>query len=448
MSRGRRAAERPARGGVRSLVHKAGWNLVDQILSSGTNAALSILVAKEVDHTEFGAFSTAFLLFTLFIAVERALAGQVLSIRHSRAEGDEWSDIAGRALGTVLALGAPAGILLVIAGWLLGGQLRWPLIAVGVTMAPLIMQDTVRSLFFAQGRPALAALNDFVWAIVQFTAMGILLAGDWASVGALTFAWGASAAVCVVLACVQLRTYPRIGAARGWVRDHRDLLAYLLPETLITSGGDKVAYLIVGRIVNLGAVGAVNAARQILNPLLIVSNATLTFAMPEVSRRVHLSARARWAIALVLAAVQTVLSLVYLGIVLLVPDSVGVSLFGDTWSGARSVLLPMGLFTTIAGLLLGPYLVIIAMGHAKRTFRNTTLQTVLAVTLMPIGAVLGGTEGAAWGLVLGKVIEIPFWFAALRTVIRLGPVEAPAADAAQPDPETVAVPAREPRSVA
>src|SRR5690242_17170209 len=168
MSSGRRAAGKPAGGGVRALVHKAGWNLLDQMLSSGTNAALSILVAKQVDHTEFGAFSTAFLLFTLFIALERALAGQVLSIRHSSAEAAEWSDIAGRALGTVLALGAPAGALLIVAGRMLGGQLEWPLIAVGVTMAPLIMQDTVRSVFFAQGRPKLAALNDFVWAVVQF----------------------------------------------------------------------------------------------------------------------------------------------------------------------------------------------------------------------------------------------------------------------------------------
>jgi O-antigen/teichoic acid export membrane protein len=292
-------------------------------------------------------------------------------------------------------------------------------------MAPLMMQDTVRAVFFAQGRPALAALNDAVWAVVQFGVMGVLIARDRATVGSLVLAWGASASVCVVLACVQLRTRPRLRAARSWIRAHGDLLAYLLPENLITSGGDKVAYLLVGRIVNLGAIGAVNAARQILNPLLILSNATLTFAMPEVSRRVHLAPRTRWAIALGLAGVQAVAALLYTGAVLLVPDSFGVQLFGDTWAGARAVLLPMGLFTTLAGLTLGPYLVIIAMGHAKRTFRLTVLQTVLVIVLMPLGAVLGGTEGATWGMVAGKVIELPFWLMALRTSIRLGPVEAP-----------------------
>jgi O-antigen/teichoic acid export membrane protein len=421
-----RTSAGPPGGGLRQLARRAGWNVADQVLSSGTNAALSILVAREVDRTAFGAFSTAFLLFSLMIAVERAFAGQVLSIRHSRAEAHEWPDIAGRALGTVAAVGLPAGALLVLAGWALGGELRWPLVAVGVTMAPLILQDTVRSVFFAQGRPALATLNDAVWAVVQFTAMGILIVGGWASVGSLVLAWGASASVCVVLACRQLRTRPQLRAARSWTREHGDLLAYLLPETLITSGGDKVAYLLVGRIVNLGAVGAVNAARQILNPLLVMSTAMLTFAMPEVSRRVHLPARTRWAIALGLAAAQATTALLYTGAVMLVPDSFGAELFGDSWAGARSVLLPMGLFTAAAGIALGPYLVIIAMGHAKRTFRVTVLQTVLVIVLMPLGAVLGGTEGATWGMVAGKLIELPFWFASLRTAIRLGPVEAPA----------------------
>jgi O-antigen/teichoic acid export membrane protein len=427
-------AEPPRRGVIAKLVGKAGWNLIDQVLSSGTNAVLSILVARSVDSGSFGAFSTAFLLFSLLIAIERALAGQVLSIRHSAAEGEEWPEIASRALGTVATLAVPAGAVLAIAGLIFGGQLEWPLIAVGVTMPPLLMQDNVRSIFFAQSRADLAALNDGVWAVIQFTVMGILIVGGWANTGSLIFAWGASAAFCVLLGTVQLHAVPRFGATPGWVHEHRDLLAYLLPETMITSGGDKVAYLLIGKIVNLGAVGAVNAARQILNPLLIISQATMSFAMPEVSRRMHLSVRVRWYLALALAAVQALSSLAYTGIVLLLPDSIGHSLFRDSWQGARSVLLPMGLFSTTAGICLGPFVVIAAMGHAKRTFRVTMLQTVLAVVLMPLGAVIGGTAGAAWGLFIGKVIEVPFWFGTLRTAARLGPVLPEDDDeAAEPD---------------
>jgi O-antigen/teichoic acid export membrane protein len=423
----------PRRNALVMLAGKAGWDLADQILSTLTNAVLSILVAQQVDKFAAGAFGVAFLLFSLGIAIERALTGQVLTIRHSAAEDHEWSGISARALGTVATLAVPAGAVMVIAGVLLGGVLRWPLIAVGVTLAPLLMQDTIRSIFFAQSRAQFAALNDAVWGVVQFTVMGVLIVGGWASAGSLTFAWGVSSAVCVVVGAVQLRAVPSLRATRGWVREHGDLLGYLLPETLITSGGDKAAYLAVGSIVNVAAVGAVNYARQLLSPLLIITQAAASFAMPEISRRVHLAPRVRWLIGVGMAAAMGLTALIYLGAVLLVPDSLGTWLFGQTWSGARSVLLPMGLFSVSANICFGPFMVIAAMGHAKRTFRITLLQTALMLTLMPLGAVLNGTEGAAWGLFIGKAIEIPFWFATLRTAARLGPVatrdaEAPAGE--------------------
>ena len=51
------------------------------MLSTLTNAVLSVLVAQNVDKFQAGAFASAFLLFSLLIAVERALVGQVVSIR-------------------------------------------------------------------------------------------------------------------------------------------------------------------------------------------------------------------------------------------------------------------------------------------------------------------------------------------------------------------------------
>ncbi|HEY6794295.1 MAG TPA: hypothetical protein VI248_06395 [Kineosporiaceae bacterium] len=415
----------PRRSALAKLAGRAGWNLIDQILSTLTNAVLSILVARQVDQFGTGAFSVAFLLFSLGIAVERALTGQVLTIRHSAAAADEWPAIASRALGTVAVLAVPAGAAMVVAGMLLGGVLRWPLIAVGVTLGPLLMQDTVRSIFFAQSRAQLAAMNDAVWAVVQFAVMGVLIVGGWATAGSLVLAWGVSAGVCVVVAAAQLRAVPNPRAARGWVREHGDLLGYLLPGTLIASGGDKSAYLMVGAIVNAAAVGSVNYARQLLSPLLIITQAAGSFAMPEIARRAHLSPRTRWLAGVGMGAVMGLAALVYLVIILALPDAIGTILFHDTWAGARSVLLPMGLFSVSANISFGPFMVIAATGHAKRTFRITVLQTTLMVTLMPLGAILDGTAGAAWGLFIGKVIELPFWFAALRTAARLGPVVRP-----------------------
>jgi hypothetical protein len=183
----------------------------------------------------------------------------------------------------------------------LGGEVGPPLIAVGCVMAPLLMQDTARMIFFAQSRAELAAINDALWAVVQFTAITVLIAVGTANTWSLVLAWGSAAAVCVLLALAQLRTLPRPQAAAGWVSTHRDLVGYLLPETLLTSGGLQASILLVGKIVGVLGVGALRAAQVLLGPLGIVGSAVMSFALPEISRRRQMSAQMRWRAGLGLA---------------------------------------------------------------------------------------------------------------------------------------------------
>jgi O-antigen/teichoic acid export membrane protein len=299
-----------------------------------------------------------------------------------------------------------------------GGLLGPALMAVGLTMAPLLMQDAARMIFFAQGHPARAALNDAVWAVVQFTVIGVLAANGTAGTGTLTLAWGGSAAVCVVLALVQLRTVPRPMETAGWIRQHRDIVGYLLPDNLLTSGGLQASTLLVGKLVGLKGVAAFRGGQVLLGPLSIVSSALMAFATPELSRRPYLTTRTRWRIALGAGGLVTVVSLAYMAVLLLLPDAVGTWLFPGSWEAADSVLLPMSLFVTVAGLSLGPALMIIAMGQAKRTFRLTLVETPLVLVLMPLGAVLDGAPGAAWGQFAAAALVTPLWFLALRQALR------------------------------
>jgi O-antigen/teichoic acid export membrane protein len=425
-------------GRLARLAGDAGWNLADQVLSTLTNAGLTTLVAQQVDRYEFGAFSTAFLLFSLLIAVERSLVGQVLSIRHSAETRMGMRRVAARALGAILTLAVPAGLLVALAGVALGGTLRGPLVAVGLMMAPLLLQDACRNVFFAQSRPKRAALNDALWAVVQFAAMAVLITRGSATATTLILAWGGSAAVAALAAMIKLVAVPDPAATGGWVRQHRDLLGYLLPETLTATGGDKAALFLVGGMIGVDGVGAVTGARQVLNPLQIITSAAVSFVMPEVSRREHLAPRTRSLLGLGIGGGLAFSSLAYLAVILLLPDGVGGWVFGDSWSVVSPVLLPVGLFSAAAGACAGPFIVIAAMGHAKRTFRLNVLATVLLLSLMPVGALLDGAPGAAWGLCLGKVIEIPFWILTLSRVVALGP--APRTEPGAPDADVEPAP--------
>ena len=69
-----------------SALLRAGWNLLDQVISSATNAILSFLIARSVTESDFGGFSVAFTIFSVFIGVSRAVSVTPLSVRVSGSD--------------------------------------------------------------------------------------------------------------------------------------------------------------------------------------------------------------------------------------------------------------------------------------------------------------------------------------------------------------------------
>ena len=56
-----------------SGVRRLGWGLADQSLSSLTNFALAVLVARQVSTAGLGAFGLAFTTYTITLGATRAL---------------------------------------------------------------------------------------------------------------------------------------------------------------------------------------------------------------------------------------------------------------------------------------------------------------------------------------------------------------------------------------
>lgn len=417
-----RSDDAPSRPALVRLARRASWNLIDQVLSAGTNAALTFIVARETDAAGFGAFAVAFLGFSLLVGVERSLVGQPMSIRHSGGDEAAWRDATARGLGTVVAVTLPFAVLAVGAGVLVGGVLGPTLVALGAVLPALTLQDACRLVFFSRSRPKLAAANDGLWAVLQFAAVAVLMATDQVAPWQLVLAWGGSAAVCVVMALRQLgvRVRVSVSAAGSWVGEHRDLVGYLLAEYLLGTGAYQGGVLLIGGLIGIGDIGSLRAAQVLLGPLGIVATSLMTFGLPEVSRRTSLGARARSRIATTVSVGMVAGSLAYAGLMLLIPDTLGTALLGDTWSGAQHVLLPMALGSTSAGACLGPAIVIFAMGMARTTFRLTTISAPLIVVLLLAGAGLDGARGAAWGFCLAQTAMIPLWFARLRALLRTG----------------------------
>lgn len=402
--------------GGRSRALRAGWNIADQVLSAATNVVMTFIVARNVSAPDFGAFAVAFMIFALVIGAERALVGSPLSISHSGDVGEARRRTASAALGTSLALTLPVSIGLLVAAPFCSDSVASTLRVLAVVLPFLILQDTCRMAFFAWARPQLATLNDFIWAVLQFSAVAAFIAAGAVSPATMVAAWGGGAVVAAVVGMAQLRAWPRIFATRGWFREHRSTLGYLFLEYLFATAAFQGGLLLIGSLLGLSDIGAIRAAQTLIGPLGIISTGVMTFGVPEVSR--HGVPARPMRVAAMTSSALVLISALYTAVLLLIPNSLGTALLGDTWAGAQDVLLPIALGSVVAGGKLGPVILIYGMGRVRNTFRLVATLAVCAVTFMAIGAAVGGVVGLAWGMCLAQAVVVPLWFVQLRALLR------------------------------
>ena len=403
------------------LLRAVSWNVVDQTLSALSNLGLSIAVARTTSASGFGAFAVAFLLFGISLAVTKSAVGQPLQMRLSGANGVERRGAFQAALGAATVLGVVFGLLASVAGLAVGGEVGGALVALALVLPGLVLQDSCRMAAFTLGRPQLAALIDGVWAAVQFGLLALLISNGRHQVGGLILAWGAAAALSALLGLTVLRMWPALPRAWGWVREHRDLIRYLLPEYFLGLGATQFGILLVGAIASATAVGSLRAAQVLLGPLGIVGLAVFQFAVPEVARRTSVSARWLVTLAAGLSGGLGLLTIGYVALMLLLPDAVGVALFGNSWAGAAAVLLAMGLSSVSSSLANGPAGVLYGLSQARATFRINLAKGPVLLLALPASTVLAGAVGAAWALAAVEACVLPVWILVFRrTLARLG----------------------------
>ncbi len=391
------------------LAKRAGWNLVDQAMSALANMALMIVVARQVNRDDFGAFAVGFLVYGVAVAVGRALVGQPLQILHSADAMPAFRRAVAKGQGVTMQVGLGAGVLCALVAWPIGGAMGDVLLAVAVCLPLLMAQDTLRMAFFAHGRAEHAALIDFIKVVVQFGLLFALLGMGITSVGWLTLSWGVAAVISALAGMAVLRSRPQLRGSWAWVGRQRKLTKYLLAEYTLGLGAAQLGGMLVPVLGTARDAGAIRGSETMLGPLNVLWTASLAFAVPEISRRRHLVARQRVRVMSAISAVMTFIACTYVALLLLLPDEVGEQLFGDSWAGAHSVLLPMGVLAVASALGSGPGAMMVGMGLAKKTFRLNLVKAPILLGLLVPGTLAFGATGAAWAMAISEAVLLPFW---------------------------------------
>lgn len=354
-------------------VQRVGLGLIDQGLSSISNALFLVAVARVARVDEFGAVSLAYAVFVFGLAVQRASIGTLTSLSTTARHPPPV---------IVSLLGA---LVMVVAGLVLKavvGLDDHPAYYV-ILLSSLVIypQDLLRYVSIAQRRVALAVVSDAIWFVVTLALFGLSLTGAAPSVTMMAGAWvvvGAGAG----LAALAIPLRSDLALRTGWFGEHASELRTLGPDALLSAVAPLVLASVVAHYLSLQDVAAVRGAGTLLGPLATLFSAIQVVLLPEM---VRILGGRRLQLASAQATLMSLLVLAWGGCLFLVPDALGEQVLGDTWSASRSVLIWATLELVLWGLASGP----VALLTSYRRWK--TLLCLRVAYLATVACALGVT---------------------------------------------------------
>ncbi|WP_405065735.1 hypothetical protein OG558_28285 [Kribbella sp. NBC_01510] len=397
---------------------RASWGLADQALSSLSNLAVGVVVARSSTVADFGVYALAFGGYTIALNVSRAVSTEPLAVRHSGARTPDWERAVRASTATALLAGFLAMLVTLAIAAFPGVPSKGVLIAFAVTMPGLLLQDAWRWAFFVVGEGQKALVNDLIWLLAMLAIFGGLYLTDTASAPSLTFAWGLGAMIAAIAGRFQAGVSPRRQLIREWVRRNWDLSPKYVGEMLAVSGTIQVYMLGITAAAGLAATAGIRGAQVLLGPVNVLNQGIRMISVPEAARALRHSYRRLWLVGLAISFGVGAGALAWGAIFLLLPPFVGRELLGPgVWNQAHEVLIPVILLQALGASNAGAFAILRALTAATRGLRVRLISSVILITCGVGGAFLWGAKGAAWGLATASFTTLLlWWFQAHRAI--------------------------------
>lgn len=394
---------------LRRLAGRAGWSVTSQAVVSAGNFLFAVVTARETSAAGFGEISLVFAVYLLSVGVARGLLGEPLLVLGP-------AETARSVLGLSLTIGAAIGAAFAAVGLAVGGFVGPIVLAFAATLPFLLLEDALRHVHVARGRPRSAAMLDLAWLTGQGVAVVVMVVADLAIVW-FVLGWGTAAAVAVAGELLRLRVIPSLRGAAQWWRSHGGHGWRFAAEFLAHSSGTHLALFGIAIVSTTVAVAAVRGVQVIMGPFHVLVMGAGLFAVPEGVRIVRDSpqrlVRATAGLAAGLAALGIALGV----IVWILPETIGEALLGDTWSDAQPVAMPVAIGMALNGAAFATGYGLRALNVPQRNLRARLLALVPFLGLTVAGAAWDDATGAAWGFAAGAAIALLLWWREFRAAV-------------------------------
>jgi hypothetical protein len=388
---------------------------VDQVLSSGTNLLLLVLVLRASSGPAFGTFSVALIIEGLLLGSSRAMIGEVLLLRVRRTPDNFRTD---RSLALTLVLGSSASLALAMAavGAFLPDLLRGFFLAMAVAVPFVLVQDLQRYLAFAMGRPQTAVALDLVWLVTQAATSSIVLLLTDEPVH-LVLAWATGAAISAVAGLIGMRWRPAQRGILQLVRDERSKSVRFLSDLGLSTGAAQAAFLGLSAVLTLAGFGLLRFTLAVTSPLTNLLSGARILTLGYFGR-LRAPNRTTWRVLWGGTVGYAAVTLAFVVILLIIPDALGTAVLGVLWPQARPLLLLAGIAEAVR-VAQFPAIDFLKAFVAESALVATRAATglIIAISLL-VGGVAAGPRGALIALGLANLLVLVWWLLAVRAANR------------------------------
>lgn len=400
---------------VRRACRRISWGIADQGMSSISNFAVNIYIARTLGAEQYGAFSLAYVTYSFILNASRGLSTDPLLVRFSGVDAPAWRRAVSDATGTAITVGLAGGLAVACVGMLLPGPSRPAFLALGVTLPGLMLQDSWRFSFFAHGKGAHAFLNDAIWAVVLLPSLVLLNYTGHPSVLWYLLAWGGAATVGAAVGPLQARVLPRVRRTARWVTQHRDLGPRYLLEGTANASATQLRNYGVALILGLASLGYVQAASTLMGPFMVVFLGMGLVTLPEAARVLRRSPRHLPVFCLFVSLGLMALGIAW-GAVLLaaLPHGLGQLMLRGIWRQTYPLVAPSVLSILGGCASTGAGAGLHALGAARRSLRAMVLSGILYAAGSIAGAFAGGAAGTMYGAAIAAWLGAAFFWLELR----------------------------------
>lgn len=391
------------------------WTIGDQVVSSAHSFAIGLAVTHSTSLSGVGAFAIAFVTYQLLMSINRPLNTDPLTVGFAASDGATQRPAASAATGGAVVLGLLAALGCAAIGLVLDRTTGPVLVAFAIGIPAFLLQDAWRSVFFTDGRPSRAFLNDAVVLVALGPACLVAARIAPHSAAALVAAWGAATATGALLGGFQSRVRPAVGNAFRWWQATLHLGSRMLGENVVALAASSAGLFAIAAGSSVNELGRLKTAQVALGPISPVIIALSTIVIAEGTRLLGQDHRRFPQLVRLAGMGSAALTAAFVIFWLLAPDVVGRRLIGSGWTASRPLVLTYGLYLAASALTLSASGALRSLRRPGAALRARLFAAPVTVLGGVAGAVYGGAGLAMLGVAAGEALCALFTSLAFRS---------------------------------